>query len=45
MTSNKLPSGQTYKFNIHLDSGDSWVNLSLKDCDELPEFNIAYDLL
>jgi hypothetical protein len=36
---------KTYRFNIHLDSSDCWINMSLKDCDNLPEFNVAYDKL
>jgi hypothetical protein len=44
MTSNKLPETSfTYRFNIHLNWSDSLVNMSLKKCDELPEFNVAYD--
>jgi hypothetical protein len=46
MTSNQLPDSRlTYRFNIHLNWSDSWINFSLNDCDELPEFNVAYDLL
>jgi hypothetical protein len=46
MTSNQVPNSRlTYRFNIHLNWSDSWINFSLNDCDELPEFNVAYDLL
>jgi len=45
LTSTTLDAWLNYRFNIHLDSANQLTNLSLKDCDQLPEFDIAYDLM
>jgi len=51
LTSKTLDTGLTYRFNINLEKDDpvneaiNTVNMSLKDCDNLPEFDIAHDLM
>jgi hypothetical protein len=45
MTSRTLDTGLNYRFNIHLDTADPLINMSLKDSDSLPEFDVAYDLM
>jgi len=34
-----------YRFNFHLDDSDPTINMSQKGCDDLPEFDIAHDLM
>jgi len=45
MTSRTLDTGLNYRFNVHLDTADPLTNMSLKDSDSLPEFDVAYDLM